>query len=132
MIAPCDRPAAGGGVRKTQPWFSAWVIQSADGYQYVFDTNGVYADTLMPMASSRGLVSAEDRSVYATVALEALGDSVFFRSPVEAAGAQQRSRGGEAMKLFYARPDGDCRRPGAAPCWGRNGCARPGHSAASR
>lgn len=107
VIAPRDRPAAGGGVRKTQPWFSAWVIQSADGYQYVFDTNGVRADTLTLMASSRGLVSAEDRSVYATVALEALGDSVFFRSPIEAAGAQQRPRGGEAMKLFYARPDGD-------------------------
>ncbi len=54
MIAPRDRPAAGGGVRKTQPWFSAWVIQSADGYQYVFDTNGVRADTLTLMASSRG------------------------------------------------------------------------------
>ena len=107
VIAPRDRPATGGGARKTHPWFSAFVVQSADGFQYVFDTNSVRADTLTLMASSRGLVRADDRSVYAALPLDALGESAFFRSPFEAAGGQLRPRGGAAMKLFYARPDAD-------------------------
>jgi len=104
VLAPREQAVARSEDRSSQPWFAVWVIQSADGFQYVFDTNGLRSDALTLLASSRGLVGADDHSLYGAADLGTVGRQVFFRDPF-AASAQQPRRGGDPMKLFYARPD---------------------------
>ena len=90
-----------GAQAQPAPWHAIWFGRSWDGFVYALDTNGIEIEALNLQASSRGLKDAAGNSIYASAALDALGNGLSILDPY----ALSEAGGDQTLKLFYTKPD---------------------------